>query len=106
MHRLPHRRNLWNEYVEFVGAKLNGDEFELVVDVGGGRACPFARHRQSTSRAKIVATDVSWDELTYNTDVDERVVADASRSLPFADGEVRTAWPFMYSLRSSRPTPC
>ncbi|HZQ64989.1 MAG TPA: class I SAM-dependent methyltransferase [Gaiellaceae bacterium] len=88
MQRAPHRRNLWNEYVDVVADALTKPEYRVVVDIGGGRSCPFARTRPAGSRAKIIAADVSQEELAYNSDVDECVVADASQTLPFSDGEV------------------
>lgn len=58
----------------------------LVVDIGGGRRCLFAKYRRSA--ATIVAVDVSPEELSYNQDADRRVVADATKKLPFASDSV------------------
>ena len=60
----------------------------LIVDVGGGRRCHFARLRPAGSPVRIVAVDVSADELSENRDADECRVADVTEGLPFADGEV------------------
>jgi len=59
----------------------------LVVDLGGGRECSFASHL-STNGVRVVAVDVSADELARNTSVDETRVGDAARHLPFHDAEV------------------
>jgi SAM-dependent methyltransferase len=89
-----------------IGMRLPGDELQsrysdtvasilrslrdggLVVDVGGGRTCHYARLRESGSRARIVAVDICPEELDANEDVDETRVADVTIGLPFADGEV------------------
>jgi ubiquinone/menaquinone biosynthesis C-methylase UbiE len=60
----------------------------VVVDVGGGKACPFAHFRKEGSRTRIVAVDCSEEELRENEDVDEKVVADVTRGLPFPDASV------------------
>jgi SAM-dependent methyltransferase len=60
----------------------------LVVDLGGGRECSFLPHISGGHRARIVAVDVSAEELAQNTSVDETRVANAAEHLPFADGEV------------------
>jgi len=60
----------------------------LVVDVGGGRHCHFARYRTSRDAIKIVAVDVSADELAANTEVDETRVADVTREMPFEPSSV------------------
>ncbi len=60
----------------------------IVADVGGGRTCSFAGRIPADRGLKIVAVDLSADELAANTTADEALVADVSRELPFADGEV------------------
>jgi len=59
-----------------------------IVDVGGGRQCPFADDVDRTGGTRIVAVDASRDELDANRSVDETRVADVAMGLPFADGEV------------------
>jgi ubiquinone/menaquinone biosynthesis C-methylase UbiE len=58
----------------------------IIVDAGGGKACPFASKRPPNF--KITAVDISPEELESNTDVDDKKVSDISRSLPFGDNEV------------------
>jgi 2-polyprenyl-6-hydroxyphenyl methylase/3-demethylubiquinone-9 3-methyltransferase len=82
--RLPHAKpDLEEEYVERVRQHMSARNELLVVDVGGGRACPFARYREPGSRVKIVAVDVSAEELALNHDVDETRLADVAREMPF-----------------------
>ena len=56
----------------------------VIVDVGGGRNCRFARFRPPGSR--ITAVDVSEAELRCNRDVDETRVGDCSVRIPMDDG--------------------
>src|SRR5262249_23053467 len=58
-----------------------------VVDVGGGRKCDFARDRSPQSGIKLIAVDISPEELEHNKDVDETRVVDVMTGLPFVDGE-------------------
>lgn len=80
--------NVQREYERVVGAYMNARPRQLVVDVGGGKRCQFAKYRDPRVGARIVAVDVDPAELELNDDVDEKRVADASQRLPFADGEV------------------
>jgi SAM-dependent methyltransferase len=60
----------------------------LIVDVGGGRECRFAHLRPPGADMRIVAVDVSPEELAANTDVDDTRVADATLELPFDTASV------------------
>jgi SAM-dependent methyltransferase len=84
--RMPHAEDLHAEYVDVVRDAIRAARPRLVVDVGGGKRCPFADARAPGTR--IVAVDVSAEELQHNTDVDEIRVSDATRALPFEDGSV------------------
>src|SRR5918995_287962 len=91
IHRhLPHAQS--NLHAEYVGTVAEHVERlppgAIVVDVGGGRKCEFARFRKAGSGVLIVAVDVSNEELAHNTDVDEKLVADITKRLPFDDAEV------------------
>jgi SAM-dependent methyltransferase len=59
-----------------------------IVDLGGGRSCSFADVVGRSRGVRIVAVDISPDELAANNDVDEVRVADVANGLPFRDGEV------------------
>jgi ubiquinone/menaquinone biosynthesis C-methylase UbiE len=59
-----------------------------VVDVGGGRSCAFADAVPRDRGVRIVAVDISSEELAHNEDVDETRVSDVAQGLPFGDGEV------------------
>jgi ubiquinone/menaquinone biosynthesis C-methylase UbiE len=73
-------------YEEAVSDYVNRRPNQIVVDVGGGARCGFAR--RCISSARIIAADVSPAELARNGDGVERVACDASRAMPFADASV------------------
>ena len=80
---------LYARYDDDVGEALSAlPDRGIVVDVGGGRACSFADRLPAKHALTIVAVDVSPEELAANNTVDRTLVADVSRDLPFADGEV------------------
>ena len=56
--------------------------------MGGGRSCRFAADRPTGVGTRIVAVDAAADELALNKEVDETIVADASRGLPFESNSV------------------
>jgi SAM-dependent methyltransferase len=60
----------------------------LVVDVGAGNECRFAKYRPANADMKIVGVDVSSEAMEQNSDVDEKRVADVVQALPFDPGEV------------------
>lgn len=82
------RENIFLLYEEKVGERVLRADGQVVVDVGGGKSCPFAHFRREGSRTRIVAVDCSEEELRENEDVDEKVVADVTRGLPFPDASV------------------
>jgi ubiquinone/menaquinone biosynthesis C-methylase UbiE len=82
--------NLYRRYDEVVARSVPRSPDAVVVDVGGGRGCSFVHHLPArASRARIVAVDVSPEELASNRDVDETRVADIVHGLPFEDGQVQ-----------------
>jgi len=85
--QLPHTRvNASGVYARNVARKLGACTGATAVDIGSGSACPYAIYKPSGS--VIVALDVASDSLRVNTDVDVRVVADASYRLPLSDSSV------------------
>jgi ubiquinone/menaquinone biosynthesis C-methylase UbiE len=82
--------NLYRRYDEAVARYVPRSPDAVVVDVGAGRGCSFVHRLPArASRARIVAVDVSPEELAWNRDVDERRVADIAHGLPFEDGQVQ-----------------
>jgi ubiquinone/menaquinone biosynthesis C-methylase UbiE len=84
--RLPQARvNTQRIYEETVTTYMNARPGQVVVDVGGGKRCSFAHRRRAELATKIVAVDVSAEELAMNADVDEKHVADVTAALPLGD---------------------
>ena len=81
------KKNIFVLYEEIVARHMNARAGQIVVDVGGGKSCKFARYRDPASGTKIIAVDVSEEDLNHNTDVDETRVADIMRDLPFDSEE-------------------
>jgi len=81
------RHDVITRYKELVAESIGSRPGQLVVDVGGGRTLDYRTH-VGRGAARIVAVDVSDEELQLNEDVDEKRVADVTRELPFADAEV------------------
>ena len=75
-------------YLDRIASLMDDARPHVVVDVGGGRSCLFADRRPAGAEMRIVAVDVSAEELALNRDADETIVADASEGLPFADESV------------------
>jgi len=59
-----------------------------VADIGGGRSSAFAKYVDLGGRSRIIAVDISPDELAQNHEADEKRVADVTRHLPLEPGEV------------------
>src|SRR4051794_25470254 len=86
--RLPQARvNTQRLFEHTVAEYMNARPTQVVVDVGGGKRCSFAHHRRPELGTRIIAVDVSADELAENADVDEKRVADVTAGLPVEDEE-------------------
>lgn len=80
---------LYARYDESVASALSSIPGRgLVADIGGGRTCSFADRLNGSHDIRIVAVDVSADELAANHTAHETRVADVSCHIPFADSEV------------------
>jgi len=58
------------------------------VDLGGGRSCVYQAAVPRERGVRLVAVDVSAEELAHNSAADATAVADVAEGLPFGDGEV------------------
>jgi ubiquinone/menaquinone biosynthesis C-methylase UbiE len=82
------RHDVISHYKEMVAETIDDQPTGMVVvDVGGGKSLDYRTHVER-GRARIIAVDVSAEELRANEDVDETRVADATKHLPFDDAEV------------------
>ena len=57
------RTNIFELYKRLISHYMNSRTGQVVVDVGGGRSCPFANYRDPATKAKIIAIYVSEEEL-------------------------------------------
>ena len=86
---LPQARvNIFHQYDETVARYMNSRTDQTIVDVGGGKTCSFAIHRKPDMNTKIIAVDMSQEEMENNLGVDEKKVAIIDQHLPFKDNEV------------------
>src|SRR5215468_4928809 len=72
---------IYAKYDELVVMYAGKAPTPLIVDIGGGKHCSFAQAVPRDGSLRIVGVDISEDELSYNDEVDERRVADATKSL-------------------------
>jgi SAM-dependent methyltransferase len=56
-----------------------------VLDLGGGRHCAYAKAVEPPGRVRLVAVDISPEELAANTDVAETCIADVAADIPLPD---------------------
>lgn len=82
-------RHLHTSYKYLVAEKLNSSEGLTVVDIGGGKQCPYLPFVAAPERHSIIGLDISEDELRKNRSLTLKVVADtASAALPLATGSI------------------
>jgi SAM-dependent methyltransferase len=80
-------RHIQTLYKYEVAELLNGQSDQVVLDVGGGKECPFLPYVQDRGAHLIVAVDYSEEELRLNPLLGRKVVADAAADgFPFRDG--------------------
>ena len=53
--------------------------------MGGGRHCAYAQAVQPPGRVRLIAVDISAEELAANTDVTETCIADVAADIPLPD---------------------
>jgi len=81
------KRHIQTLYKYKVAELLNRRSGQVVLDVGGGKECPFLPYIDAPNTHLIIAIDISDEELRQNRMLDHKVVADAaSRGFPFRDG--------------------
>jgi ubiquinone/menaquinone biosynthesis C-methylase UbiE len=83
---LPSDKPLWRyfetEAMELIRALPDG---ALALDLGGGRRSVYAHAVDSSRGVRIVAVDLSAEELEMNNDVSDFLVADVAEGLPLPD---------------------
>src|ERR1700761_9557016 len=87
--QLPTDKTLWHQFEQEADAAIralpNGG---IVLDLGGGRRCVYAKSVQPKGRIKLIAVDISPEELASNKDVSETRLADVAMGLPMPDASV------------------
>src|SRR5215471_8118384 len=80
-------RHIQTLYKYQVAELLNRWPGQVVLDVGGGKECPFLPYLDAPHTHLIIALDISEEELRRNPRLDHKVVADAAaHGFPFRDG--------------------
>jgi SAM-dependent methyltransferase len=87
--QLPTDKTLWQQFEHEADALIRAlPGGATVLDLGGGRRCVYAGSVQPPGRVRLVAVDVSAEELALNGDVSDTRVADVAAGLPMPDGSV------------------
>jgi SAM-dependent methyltransferase len=77
---------LWDQFnLEADKLIRNLPEGSTVLDLGGGRRCAYAKAVEPPGRVRLIAVDISPEELAANTDVTETCVADVAAGIPLPD---------------------
>lgn len=83
---LPTDKTLWQRFEREADALIRAlPDGATVLDLGGGRRCVYAGSVRPPGRVKLIAVDVSAEELALNGDVAEKHVADVVTGLPMPD---------------------
>ena len=86
--RLPasFARHLHTLYKYEVADLINRRPGQVVLDIGGGKDCPFLPYVAEPCAHLIIALDCSEEELRRNRHLDQKIVADAAADgFPFLD---------------------
>jgi SAM-dependent methyltransferase len=86
---LPKEAQIWQTFTEDAAALIRAlPDGAVVLDLGGGRSCRYAKEVEPPGRVRLIAVDISAEELALNTDVTEIRVADVAKPLPMPDASV------------------
>jgi len=81
-------KQFYNRFDDQAAAEIRAlSEGSTLLDLGGGRRCIYAASADA-AQLRLVAVDISAEELALNHDVDETCVANIADSLPFATASV------------------
>lgn len=78
--------DIFQEYPKLIKKILNTEEPKIILDVGGGSSCEYAK--SGSSNHIIIAIDENKETLSKNKDVEIKCVGDICRPLPFRDQSV------------------
>ena len=86
---LPSDKTLWRKFEDEAAALIRAlPDGAVVLDLGGGRRCVYATAVDPPGRLRLVAIDISAEELALNRDVADTYAADVATGLPMPDGSV------------------
>ena len=86
---LPNDGSLWQQFEEEAAALIRAlPDGAVVLDLGGGRSCRYASAVEPSGRVRLIAVDISPEELALNADVSETCIADVAAGLPLPDASV------------------
>jgi hypothetical protein len=97
------KENLFAKYEETVVRYMGHRADQIVIDIGGGKSCPFAKHANAETRTTIVALDISAEELRSNADVTLKVVGDLMGRMPMGE---RNSRPDRFEVRTRASGGC
>jgi SAM-dependent methyltransferase len=84
--RIPSDKPLWELFDHEVDGELRKlPDSAVVLDLGGGRRFVYGGSVQPAGRLRVIAVDVSEQELALNSDVTETCVANVAAALPLPD---------------------
>jgi SAM-dependent methyltransferase len=86
--RLPARfkRHIQTLYKYKAAELVNRRPGQVVLDIGGGKECPFLRYLDAPRCHLIIALDLSEEELRRNHQLEHKIVGDAAANrFPFRD---------------------
>lgn len=78
----------FRQYPPAVAERIGPGNLRRIVDVGGGKTCAYAELTPEGWDGRLVAIDISPEELAYNHTVHLRLVSDVTRGLPVEDGSI------------------
>lgn len=87
--RLPSEDLIWDSFQAEAAALIRAlPDGAVALDLGGGRCCIYANQVEPPDRIKLIAVNISPEELAMNADVAETCLADVAKNLPMPDASV------------------
>ena len=87
--RLPTDKTLWRRFEREAAALIRAlPDGATVLDLGGGRRCVYASAVEPPGRVRLIAVDISPEELALNEDAAEKYTADVAAGLPLPTSSV------------------
>src|ERR1700733_15713206 len=86
---LPSDKTLWRKFEDEAAALIRAlPDGATVLDLGGGRRCVYASAVDPPGRVRLIAVDISPEELALNEDAAEKYTADVAAGLPLPTSSV------------------